>query len=90
MTNTTDLESSKERIQTAEERLLYAALEGNLEKVIALIQTENADPTCSDEEGRTSLFFAAANGHLSVVQYLMKVCNGDPMSFMGGSHVTLG
>ncbi|KNE57288.1 hypothetical protein AMAG_18028 [Allomyces macrogynus ATCC 38327] len=58
---------------SAEEQLLYAALNGDQVEVERLLTDEDADPTVSDDEGRTALFFAASNGHTDVVSTLLQV-----------------
>ncbi|ORZ36193.1 S-adenosyl-L-methionine-dependent methyltransferase [Catenaria anguillulae PL171] len=61
---------------TPEEQLLFAALNGDLDTARQLLEEHDADPVCPDDEGRTTLFFAASNGHLPMCQLLIQ--SGHP------------
>ncbi|KNE66023.1 hypothetical protein AMAG_10300 [Allomyces macrogynus ATCC 38327] len=65
---------------SAEEQLLYAALNGDRAEVERLLTDEDADATVSDDEGRTALFFAASNGHDDVVSTLLE--HGHPWNLL--------
>ena len=65
------LEGAKHSKYNCSVFLLYAAFHGNLEVVRVLIDKYRAHPNYTSKEGITPLHCAAANGHLSVVKYLI-------------------
>ncbi|MEB4212047.1 glutaminase A [Mycobacterium sp. 94-17] len=52
-------------------RLLYAASQGDLDELRAVLAT-GADPSAADYDGRTALHLAAAEGHSAAVRYLLE------------------
>ena len=55
---------------TATMRLLYAASQGDLDELRAVLAT-GGDPNAADYDGRTALHLAAAEGHIAAVRYLL-------------------
>ena len=51
-------------------RLLYAASQGDLDELRAVLAT-GSDPNAADYDGRTALHLAAAEGHIAAVRYLL-------------------
>ncbi|HLL74453.1 MAG TPA: ankyrin repeat domain-containing protein [Pyrinomonadaceae bacterium] len=50
--------------------LMHAAFEGDLDRVIRLLE-EGSDPNASDAGGDTALMFAAMRGHFMIVKMLL-------------------
>ena len=55
------------------EQLLVACQNGDFPQVKQLIEERHADPHCRDVDNSTPLHCASAEGHLQVVQYLIKL-----------------
>ncbi|KAI9989896.1 hypothetical protein PInf_020187 [Phytophthora infestans] len=55
----------------------YAAVEGKADFVQALLKKELVDVNFVDSDGCTALYYAAANGHVAVMQVLLSF-SGDP------------
>ena len=52
--------------------LLIAIQSGNLEMVQLLIEKGDANTACVDTKGITCLIWAAAKGHIKIIDYLAK------------------
>jgi ankyrin repeat protein len=64
--------------KSKEDRLNWAALDGELEKVTPLLRDPSVDVNWRDEDGRTALYNACANSHLATVEYLLSHPKIDP------------
>ena len=73
---------------TATMRLLYAASQGDLDELRAVLAS-GADPNAADYDGRTALHLAAAEGRLPAVRYLLACgSRADALDRWGGTPLT--
>lgn len=64
----TSLSSKSKDLNT---QFLYAAKNGELERMKALLTLPSVSINVSDGKKRTALHFSAANGHVDVIEYLL-------------------
>ncbi|KYQ89680.1 ankyrin repeat-containing protein [Tieghemostelium lacteum] len=60
---------------TKEDEFIEECKKGSLEKIKKFIEEDKVKPDIVDEDERTGLHWAAAGGHLAIVQYLVNQCN---------------
>ena len=67
--------------------LMHAAFEGDLDRVLALLD-EGSDPNARDAGGDTALMFASMGGHFLVVKMLL-AHGADPLARAGNGWTAL-